>query len=72
MRADRTILNGDNLMLMLLGILFLMLKLAGVIYWAWWIVLIPFYPLIGGIIVMVCSAVFFAVLAVADAFNKRR
>ena len=31
-------------MLFLLGIVLLILKLAGVIGWAWWIVLIPFYP----------------------------
>ena len=31
-------------MLFILGIILLILKLAGVIGWAWWIVLIPFYP----------------------------
>ena len=31
-------------MLIVLGVVLLILKLAGVIGWAWWIVLIPFYP----------------------------
>ena len=31
-------------MLIVLGAVFLCLKLTGVIGWAWWIVLIPFYP----------------------------
>ena len=33
-------------MLVAIGVILLMLKLAGVISWAWWIVLIPFYPLV--------------------------
>lgn len=32
-------------MLFVLGTLLLILKLAGAIGWAWWIVLIPFYPI---------------------------
>lgn len=28
------------------GVLLVILKLAGVIGWAWWIVLIPFYPIL--------------------------
>lgn len=31
-------------MLVVLGVVLLILKLAGVIGWAWWIILIPFYP----------------------------
>lgn len=42
-------------MLALLGVLLLVLKLAGVIGWAWWIVLIPFYPaVILGAIAIFC------------------
>ena len=33
-------------MLFALGVILLILKLAGVIAWSWWIVLIPFYFLV--------------------------
>lgn len=42
-------------MLLVLGTLLLMLKLAGVIYWSWWIVLIPFYPVLIGMGIFVAA-----------------
>lgn len=44
-----------------LGVLFVGLKLAGVIDWSWWLVLLPFY---GGVLV------FFAMLAVLAGLDK--
>ncbi|NMM98119.1 hypothetical protein [Bifidobacterium olomucense] len=35
--------GGFNLLCMLLGVLFLGLKLAHVIEWSWWLVLLPLY-----------------------------
>jgi hypothetical protein len=36
-----------------LGIVFVVLKLIGVIEWSWWLVLLPFYgPLILGIVIL--------------------
>lgn len=64
--------NKDKFMLIALGILFLMLKLAGVIYWAWWIVLIPFYPLIGGLLVAVCAFTLGVVMEIMRAVSRKR
>lgn len=38
--------------LWVLGIILLILKLAGVIAWAWWIVLIPFYSTVLGLLII--------------------
>jgi hypothetical protein len=37
--------NFGSSLLLVLGTILLILKLAEVIQWSWWIVLIPFYPL---------------------------
>ena len=46
--------------------MFLMLKLAGVVSWAWWIVLIPFYPAILGMLVVLGCFLLAGVFAVFD------
>lgn len=43
-----------------LGILFIGLKLAGVIDWEWWIVLLPIYGPIAAIIVVIFTIWLFA------------
>jgi len=53
-------------MLLIIGIMFLMLKLAGVVSWAWWIVLIPFYPAILGMLVVLGCFLLAGVFAVFD------
>lgn len=42
-----------------LGIVFLMLKLAAIVTWPWWFVLLPFLP---GVVVF-CFVIFVAVMA---------
>ena len=43
-------------MLFVLGMLSVMLKFAGVVHFAWWIVLMPFYPIAAGILtLLVCG-----------------
>ena len=38
----------------LLGIAFIVLKLCGVVDWAWWVVLLPIWgPIVGWLVVMV-------------------
>ena len=49
-------------MLLLLGTLLTVFKLAGVINWAWWIVLIPFYPWAAGVLLIVAFCVSAAVI----------
>lgn len=46
-----------------LGIVFLVLKLVGVIGWSWWLVLLPFYgPLIFILVVFVTAGATAALL----------
>ena len=54
-------------MLLTLGTMLVILKLAGVIFWDWWIVLIPFYLLMGMFILWVLVAI---TQAVIDSFKK--
>jgi hypothetical protein len=42
--------------LAILGIIFIAFKLAGIINWSWWIVLLPFYFRIS-LIAVICAAV---------------
>lgn len=49
----------------LLGILFVGLKLGGVIDWSWWLVLLPFY---GGISL---ALVFILILLIANALKRK-
>lgn len=62
-------------LLYVLGVALLILKLAGVIAWAWWIVLIPFYPVAFGIAVLLFCCGFgllMTALAAIGAFFGRR
>lgn len=43
-----------------LGILFLTLKLCGVIDWAWWLVLLPFYGPLAAIVAFLALSAFAA------------
>lgn len=45
-----------------LGIVFIVLKLVGVIDWSWWLVLLPIYApivlfLLGAFIVVICATI---------------
>lgn len=45
-----------------LGIVFIVLKLVGVIDWSWWLVLLPIYAplaifLLGAVIVVICATI---------------
>lgn len=44
-------------MLVIIGILAVMMRLAGVILWDWWIVLIPFYPVVAALLFVLLMAV---------------
>lgn len=51
-----------------LGILFVALKLCGVINWSWWWILIPFYgPLVAALVIL---AVFFSTVGIATLVKK--
>lgn len=41
-----------NSLLGALGVVFITLKLCGVINWSWWLVLLPLYPVIGILLLM--------------------
>lgn len=45
------------------GIVFIILKLCNVIAWSWWVVLIPFYPAVLGIVLLI---IFALVVAIKD------
>lgn len=50
---------GNNLFCTLLTILFIGLKLGGIISWSWWLVLMPLYlPIILGIILLLLIVIF--------------
>jgi hypothetical protein len=59
--------NVGGSILTCLGVLLIILKLAEAINWAWWIILIPFYPL-GFFLVVILSLIFFAGCAAACEF----
>lgn len=47
----------------LLGLLFIGLKLGGVISWSWWLVLLPIYgPVVFGLLILLLVLFFMAVL----------
>lgn len=48
--------NGSVGCLTTIGIVFVILKLVGVIDWSWWFVLMPFYLGIAGYIIMLVIA----------------
>lgn len=42
-----------NLLAVLLTVLFVGLKLVGIIAWSWWLVLLPLYGLVLGVVLLV-------------------
>jgi hypothetical protein len=56
-----------------LGVIFIVLKLVGVIFWSWWLVLLPFY---GGfliwLILVLIGAVFVGAAAASPNFTITR
>lgn len=46
----------DFPLLSLLGIIFVILKLLGVITWSWWLVTLPFWELAGPLVSALLSA----------------
>ena len=60
-------------MLVVLGVVLLVLKLAGVIGWAWWIVVIPFYPALALLIFAgFCFVMAAATSVLASIFRRKR
>lgn len=51
----------------LLTIVFIVLKLVGVIAWSWWWVLSPLW--IGAAVAIIVITIFFAIAAIAGAFK---
>lgn len=62
-------------MLLILGVMLLILKLAGAVTWAWWIILIPFYPAIAvsiaAVITIICGVSVGIIAAVYDAVTGK-
>lgn len=52
-QATATATSGGTSIVGLLGIVFVVLKLTGVIDWSWWLVLLPFY---GGLLLLLAIA----------------
>ena len=48
----------------LLGLLFIGLKLGGVIGWSWWLVLLPFYG--GFVFVLIMAAILMGMVKIAN------
>ncbi len=53
----------------LLGIVFIVLKLCGVINWSWWIVLLPLY---GGFAIFLTVALIFTFVCCVKYWMKRK
>lgn len=58
-----------DLYLVLFGVLFVGLKLGGVIAWSWWLVLLPVYAPVGVLLVLL---VVLGTLALWDFFEKKK
>jgi hypothetical protein len=66
--------SGGFPFLPILGLIFITLKLFGVITWAWWIVLLPLYPLIiiwsFFLLILTFAGVCFLIGTVLEVFKK--
>lgn len=56
--------------LFVLGVVFLVLKLAGIIAWTWWLVLLPFAPLAVAAALYLLAGLFFGVGFTIYGFSK--
>lgn len=53
-----------------LGIIFVVLKLVGIIAWSWWLVLLPFYGGTALVLAVVVSVLGYALIC--DGMDKRK
>lgn len=66
-KAAPAVVRGGTSTLGLLGLLFVGLKLGGVIGWSWWLVLLPFYAGIAiALVVMFVGLVVLGVVSMLD------
>jgi hypothetical protein len=76
--SDRVVYSGQGIgVLGLLGVLFIGLKLTGVIGWSWWLVLLPFYAglaLLVGVLAVIAIIAFIvmAFAAICEAVSRRK
>jgi hypothetical protein len=61
--------SGGLGLLSVLGIIFVVLKLVGVIDWSWWLVLLPFY---GGFVLFLAAAVIVLLVGAIVKFSGSR
>ena len=60
-QPNRSSGNGISL-LGVLGVVFVVLKLVGVIDWSWWLVTLPFWGGIAALLVGICVYLFIAAI----------
>ena len=63
MSESKTASQGINV-LSLLGVVFVTLKLCGVIDWSWWWVTLPFWGPVAAVVLLLLAAAFAYVLGV--------
>jgi hypothetical protein len=63
--------NVGGSLLTFLGVLLVILKLAEVINWSWWIVLIPLYPLVVCLVILFGLFFFAGCVAVCEFFLSK-
>lgn len=71
---NTTVVSGGGTSIAgLLGIVFVVLKLTGVIDWSWWLVLLPFY---GGLLLLLLilfgGAVVIGIASALDARDRKK
>jgi hypothetical protein len=62
--------NLSSSLMFVLGTILLILKLAEVINWSWWIVLIPFYPLFLVIFLLIVWGILYGIIKLEQKRKK--
>jgi hypothetical protein len=65
-------INLSSPFLLVLGTILLILKLAEVINWSWWIVLIPFYPLFLALSILILLGLIIGIAKLVEMRGEKR
>jgi hypothetical protein len=70
--SNKININFGSSLFLVLGTILLILKLAEVIQWSWWIVLIPFYPLFLVLFVLIIYFFIGMLIGLMEFFDRKK
>lgn len=71
-KENKTVVNGGVGFMGLLQIVFIVLKLCGVIGWSWWLVLLPLIIEFGLVALLILGLIVFYIVVAVHEHNKRK